>query len=144
MSILDDVLLALIARFVVDDLDHLSVSDESFLQHQLIAVNELVKDVPEEQRHQVIMTWIEDHAAHYRDEWRKKVYSQLLVNHRCADCPLDNNDAKSICVIHHKWTALLNDYIAGKIESEKYIEDALKLLEKHKNHLKISRISAKL
>lgn len=144
MSKLDDVMLALIARFVVDDLDHLSISDEKFLQHQLIEVNDLIKGVPEEEHHRVIMTWIEEHAERYREEWQKKAYSQLLLKRRCIDCPLENEDDKSICIIHYKWAALLKDYIAGKIESDSYIKEALMLLEKHKAQLKISRISVKL
>lgn len=144
MTLLDDATLALIARFVVDDVAHLSLSDEEFLQHQLIEIKNLVKEHPAEKRQQVVMAWISEHAEQYRSEWQKKAYSDLLLQRRCADCPLINDGGKSFCLIHYKWTALLNDYMAGNIESDKYVEETLQLLQKHKANLKVARILSKL
>lgn len=144
MTLLDDALFALIARFVVDDIEHLSISDEEFLQHQLLEIKNLVKELPAERRQQVVMAWISEHAEQYRTEWQKKAFSQLLLKRKCTDCPLTNDGVQSFCIIHDKWTALLKDYIAGNIKSDKYVEETLQLLEKHKDNLKISRILPKL
>ncbi|TNF38255.1 MAG: hypothetical protein EP315_01480 [Gammaproteobacteria bacterium] len=144
MNILDDAVLALIARFVVDDIDHLGVSEEQFLRRQCQEVQQAIRDVPPEQRQQAVLNWISDHAEQYRNNWRRQALSRALLSRRCSDCPLINEDSQSVCVIHQQWAALLNDYVAGNIQSAEYIESSLELLQQHKNHLKVSRIKSRL
>ena len=144
MNLLDDAMLALIARFVVTDVEHLALSEEKFLQHQFLEVKNLIKDVPPEERQQVVIAWISEHAERYRNEWQKKVVAQHLLQRRCADCPLQSDDTTSFCIIHSKWSSLLKDYIAGNIESDQYVEETLQLLEKHKAKLKVTQILSRL
>lgn len=144
MNLLDDAMLALITRFVVNEIEHVDSSEEKFLQHQFLEVKNLIKDVPSEKRQQVVIAWIAEHAERYRNEWQKKVLAQHLLQHRCADCPLQNDGTTSFCIIHSKWSSLLNDYIAGEIESDKYVVESLRLLEKHKAKLKVNQILSRL
>ena len=50
MCVIDDPMLALIARFVVEDIDNLSISDEIFLQHQVAEIGSYIEDAPSNQR----------------------------------------------------------------------------------------------
>ena len=138
MCILDDPILALIARFVVDDLDNLSVSDEVFLKSQVSAINAHIESAPEEQQQQLAMSWIKEHAEDYRTDWQKKALSRFVVDRRCLDCPLVHDNDNGFCTIHSRWIILLNDYVSNRIDSEKYIEETLNVLAQHKNKLKVS------
>ena len=140
MCILDDPMLALIARFVVDDLDNLSISDESFLKSQIAIINSHVKDAPIEEQQQLALSWIKDRAEKYRQDWQRKTLSEYVVDRKCHDCPLVRNSDKDFCTIHKMWVVLLNEYVSDKINSEKYIEDTLNILTQHKNSLKISEL----
>ena len=46
-------------------------------------------------------------------------------------------------MIHRRWVGLLNEYLAGEIHSDSYIEATLRLLREHKDHLKISLAPAR-
>ena len=138
MCILDDPLLALIARFVVDDLDNLSVSDEAFLKSQVAAVRSHVGHAPVEQQQQLALGWIKEHAESYRQDWQKKTLSKVVAEKRCNDCPLIRDNTNAFCTIHDKWVILLNEYVSNKIDSAKYIEETLAILTRNKNDLKIS------
>ena len=140
MSIIDDPTLALIARFVVDDLDNLSISDEAFLKSQVETICSHINDAPKEQRQQMALAWIKEHAERYRREWLRKTLSKRVSDKRCRDCPLQYGSEKDFCRIHKKWTILLNEYVTDKIDSEKYIEKSLHILNQHKNDLKVSEI----
>ncbi|MGB5297315.1 MAG: hypothetical protein WBN08_01910 [Thiogranum sp.] len=72
MEALDDPTLALIARFVVEDVDELKLSDERYLQHQLNEIKRQIEKFPEEQQEQFALAWIREHAERYRRDWRKK------------------------------------------------------------------------
>jgi len=137
-------MLALIARFVVDDIDNINLSDEVFLRHQLIEMRSLLENAPMEQQQQLALAWIKEHAERYRQEWQRRTFSKIALGKRCADCPLIHDGSISYCVIHRRWVLLLKEYIAEEISSEKYIEDTLHLLSQHKTNLKISEISAKI
>ena len=140
MSIVEDPVLALIARFVVDDLDHLSISDEAFLKNQVETIYSHINDAPEEQKQQLALAWIKDHAESYRQEWLRKTLTKRISSKRCLDCPLLHASEKAVCSIHSKWVILLNEYVADKIDSEKYIEETLHILGEHKNDLKVSEL----
>ena len=139
MTILDDTVLALIARFVVDDLENLSISDEHFLQQQIQEIKNHVQGIPREQQQKIILEWIEEHAERYRQQWQKKAITQLLENERCSDCPLIGYSTTH-CAIHEKWIGLLTDYLAGKVDSIEYVEKSLHLLARHKQELKIKHV----
>lgn len=144
MTILDDSLLALIARFVVDDIEKLSISDEKFLKHQVMEIKNHIEHVPREQQQKVILEWIHEHAEQYRKQWQHKAITQVLLHKRCSDCPLIDNSSSRNCAIHEQWLGLVKDYLAGKIDSEQYVVESLHLLEDHKQELKITRIAARL
>ena len=140
MSIIDDPVLALIARFVVDDLDNLSISDEAFLKSQVETICSHINNAPEEQQQQLALAWIKEHAERYRQEWFRKSLTKSVSDKRCQDCPLQHGSGKQYCSIHSKWIILLNEYVTDKIDSEKYIEETLYILNQHKNDLKVSEI----
>ena len=140
MCILDDPLLALIARFVVNDVSNLSISDEAFLKSQVETIRSHIEDAPREQQQRLALSWIKEHAERYRREWQKKMLSEYVAERRCQDCPLTHRSDKNFCSIHSRWVILLNEYVTNKIDSEKYIEDTLNILSQHKNNLKISEI----
>ncbi len=144
MCILDDPIFALIARFVVDDIDNISISDEIILQYQVGEIRNYIENAPIEQQQQLALSWIEEHAERYRQECQRKAFSNIVLDKRCADCPLINDDSKSFCIIHSRWVVLLREYINYEISSDKYIEETLDLLNQHKTELKISAISSRM
>jgi len=141
MEALDDPTLALIARFVVEDVDELKLSDERYLQHQLNEIKRQIEKFPEEQQEQFALAWIREHAERYRRDWRKKIFTETALDKRCADCPLIHDNPTSSCIIHKRWVELLKEYIAGEINSDKYIEETIHLLKEHKNSLKVATLS---
>jgi len=141
MEALDDPTLALIARFVVEDVDELKLSDEHYLQHQINEIKRQIEKFPEEQQEQFALAWIREHAERYRRDWRKKIFTETALDKRCADCPLIHDNPTSSCVIHKRWVELLKEYIAGEINSDKYIEETIHLLKEHKNSLKVATLS---
>ena len=144
MCIIDDPMLALIARFVVEDIDNLSVSDEMYLQHQVAEIRSCIENSPEEQQQQLALVWIKEHAKQYRREWQRKTFSNMAINKRCTDCPLVKDDSDSSCFIHSRWVLLLKEYIADEISSDIYVEETLNLLNQNKKNLKISSISSRM
>jgi len=144
MCIVDDPMLALIARFVVENIDNLSISDEMYLQHQVTEIRSYIEKYPGKQRQQLALAWIKEHAEQYRQEWKKKTFSKIVLDKRCVDCPLIDDSSKSSCAIHSQWVALLKEYMADEIGSDIYIEETLHLLKTNKTNLKISAISSKM
>ena len=137
-------MLALIARFVVKDIDKISVSDEKYLQHQVAEIRSHIENSPGEQQQQLALAWIKEHAKQYRQEWQRKTFSTIALNKRCTDCPLVKDDSDSSCFIHSRWVVLLKEYIADEISSDTYVEETLNLLNQNKNNLKISSISSRM
>ena len=144
MCIIDDPMLALIARFVVKDIDKISVSDEKYLQHQVAEIRSHIENSPGEQQQQLALAWIKKHAKQYRQEWQRKTFSNIALNKRCIDCPLVKDDSDSSCFIHSRWVVLLKEYIADEISSDTYVEETLNLLNQNKKNLKISSISSRM
>jgi hypothetical protein len=141
MFLPDDPMLALITRFVVRETDHPDVSDEQYLQDQLAEIRRHVERFPAEQQEQAALGWIAEHAERYRREWRKKKLSNLILDRRCPDCPLTDDGSRTSCMIHKRWVGLLNEYIAGEINSDRYIRETLRLLGEHKDCLKTALVS---
>ena len=144
MCIIDDPMLALIARFVVEDIDNPSISDETYLQHQVAEIRSHIENSPREQQQQLALAWIKEHAEQYRQEWQRRTLSRIAPDKRCTDCPLVRDGSNSSCVIHSKWVVLLKEYIADEIDSDMYVEETLDLLSQNKSNLKISAISSKM
>ena len=144
MCIIDDPTLALIARFVVEDIDNLSISDETFLLSQVAEIRSHIENAPRKQQQQLALTWIKEHAEQYRQEWHRRTLSKMVQDKRCVDCPLVHGSYKFSCAIHSRWVVLLNEYIADEIDSDIYIEETLNLLNQNKSNLKISAISSKM
>ena len=140
MFVVDDPMLALIARFIVD-VDNLEMSNEEFLQQQVQSIKTYVSRYPPEQQSQKAMEWIEVYAKQYRADWQESVVSKRLTNKRCPDCPLIGHGSSSHCDVHQRWVDLLNNYMAEEITSSKYVEGTLKLMIKHKDRLKVSKVS---
>ena len=144
MCIIDDPMLALIARFVVEDIDNISISDEMYLHQQVDEIRSYIENAPGEQQQQLALAWIKEHAEQYRKEWQRRTFSKIVLDKRCADCPLINNSSEFSCVIHSRWVVLLKEYTADEIGSDIYIEETLHLLNQNKTNLKISAISSKM
>ena len=138
---IDDPLLTLILRFVVDDQDLNEVSDE-FIQSQIHALEKYIHQFPPPEQEACALRWVEQHAATYRRNWEKKVVSIKASGLQCADCPLMAQGNASYCVIHKKWLALLEGYMHDTIDSNEYVKKTLKLLTQHKSQLKIKRIAS--
>lgn len=135
MLIVDDPLLALILRFVVDT-DQADADSEEFLKRQIQTLKQYVAQFPEREQGQRAMEWIEQRAKRYREDWQKRTVSQRTVHLRCADCPLAGRGASEHCEIHEQWLYLLRRYTAHEILSQDYIEQALALLRENRDQLK--------
>ena len=144
MYIIDDPMLALIARFVVEDIENISISDEIYLQQQIAEIRSYIENAPMKQQQQLAMAWIKEHAEQYRQEWQRRTFSKIVLEKRCVDCPLIHGSSKSSCVIHSRWVALLKEYISNEIDSDMYLEETLNLLNQNKMNLKISAITSKM
>ena len=144
MCIIDDPMLALIARFVVEDIDNLSISDEMYLQHQVAEIKSCIENAPRKQQQQLALAWIKEHAEQYRQKWQRRTFSKIVLDRRCADCPLVQDGSNSSCSIHSRWVVLLKEYIADEIGSDIYVEETLSLLNQNKKNLKISVISSQM
>jgi hypothetical protein len=145
MGVIDDPMLALIARFVVEDIDNLRIPDEVFLQQQVEEIKRHVGESEGVELHRLALQWIRENAEHYRREWQKKELSRIVLDKRCMDCPLLRRSTnKPFCTIHNRWVALLREYLADQISSERYVEKTLNLLNQHKKNLKITAISSRI
>lgn len=136
MYIVDDHLLALIARFMGDNQD-VTVSDTEFLIRQVGAIQNYIEQFPEHEREQRTMEWIAEYAREYRRQWQKNAIAQTLGKMRCHDCPLTDTHKSPHCEIHSMWLNLLQHYVADDISSEEYVESTLTLLGRYKDRLKI-------
>jgi predicted metal-dependent hydrolase len=134
MFIVDDPLLALILRFVVNT-DKASKANEAFLQRQLRTIKQYLAQFPAEEHGARAMEWIEQHAETYRQSWQRRTVSSGTVALRCKDCPLKRIGASEHCEIHEQWLYLLRQYIAGRATSAGYVEESLSLLRQYKDEL---------
>ena len=139
MYIADDPTLALITRFV-GEAENLDVSDAEFLLQQIAAIEQYVAPFPTGERQARALEWIEAHARRYRQQWQKQAAVGVLAHARGPDCPLDGGDRATPCAIHERWLELLRRYAATELSSQQYVEDALKLLGRYKDRLKVGRI----
>jgi hypothetical protein len=138
MFIVDDPMLALISRFVLD-VEQLNASNEEFLQQQVHSIEQYVNQFGADERQRRALEWIEEHAKHHRQSWQRRMVTEQLTERRCKDCPLIADDSHAHCAIHAEWSDLLRDYVDDRISSRQYVEDVLKLLSDHKSQLKVAR-----
>jgi hypothetical protein len=131
MLVLDDALMALIMRFVVDTKDD-GMDGQQFLQRQLKVLRKYLAQFPEEERSARAIDWIGEHAARYRRDWERNDLADRTVYLRCSDCPLASIDAAQQCEIHEQWLYLLHRHLAGETMTREYVEDCLAVLRDYK------------
>ena len=136
MSTINDSMFALILRFVGRN-QEITFCDQEFIQKQLKAIQTHIKKFPSEEQELRAIEWIEKYARAYRKTWEKEMVDREFSDQRCPDCPLSEADNFKHCQIHDQWLELLEQYVAGGINSRKYVENVLKLLVQHKENLKI-------
>jgi len=136
MFIVDDPMLALIARFS-EDIDNQGDINKRLLHQQIQTIKQYVEQYPDDQQEKKALEWIEKNARHYRQEWQKRIISERVENKMCPDCPLVG-DSGSTCKIHDRWVSLLKRYVEKKITSREYVENTLKLMNEHKTRLKVA------
>ena len=136
MYTINDAMFALMLRFV--GYNHgVTFCDEEFVQKQLKAIHGHIEKFPPEEQELRAIEWIEEYARRYRKTWEKETVDKEFLNQRCPDCPLSKTGGSGHCQIHDQWLELLEQYVAGGINSKEYVENTLKLLARHKEDLKI-------
>ena len=133
---LDDPLLALLLRFVINT-EQTPAADEEFLLRQIRTIKWYLTQFPSSEQEAKVMEWIEQHAERYRWEWRRRDMSSRTAYVRCEDCPLAGLGAYEHCEIHEQWLYLLRQYTTGQVNTRGYVESCLDLLQHHKDELKL-------
>jgi len=136
MYTLDDSMLTLILRFAGRK-QEIAFSDEEFLRRQVEAIQQYIERYPPEEQEMRAIEWIAERARQYRQIWEKEQLTDEVVTHRCPDCPLSSTGSDEHCEIHEQWLELIHQYMADELNSREYIESALELLARNKEHLKI-------
>ena len=77
MYIVDDPMLALIARFVCVD-KYRGVSEQEFLQLQVDAIESYVQSFPERERDARALKWVGQYAEQFRRNWQRKYLVRWL------------------------------------------------------------------
>ena len=132
----DDSVFALILRFAGFN-QKLSFRADEFFKVQLQEIRAHIDQyLPEEQESRAIK-WIEQYASEYRKTWNKGIVAEEVSEHKCPDCPLQDDNASGHCQIHDQWLELLQKYAVDEIDSQEYVENALSLLAAHKESLRI-------
>lgn len=136
MYTINDSMFALMLRFVGHKKE-IAFSDSDFIEKQIREINDYIDKFPVEERESRTLEWIEENAAQYRKRWENDIIGREASCKRCPDCPLSDTGENEHCEIHNQWLELLEQYISGKINSKKYVQDGLKLLAGHKEDLRI-------
>lgn len=136
MYTINDPMFALILRFVGRN-QKVAFEDDKFIQKELKVIQAHIEQFPPEERELRALEWIEAHAYGYRKTWEKETIGKQLSRQRCPDCPLTVVDDSEHCEIHEEWLSLLQRYADHEISSREYVENALGLIGKHKENLKI-------
>ncbi len=133
--IVDDPMLALIARFVGSDKQRGS-PQESYMRRQVEAIQAYVERYPVGEKEVRAIEWVERHAEQYRKSWQRSHLPRWLKDLRCSDCPLSHVGLIEHCEIHDRWSELLLRYVGEEITSKEYVEKTLDLLNAHKQRLR--------
>ena len=127
---------ALILRFVGGN-QKIAFEDDKFIKKELKVIQSYIEQFPPEERELRAIEWMEAHAYGYRKTWEKEAIGKEFSARRCSDCPLAVMDASEHCEIHEEWMSLLQQYATGEIGSREYVENALELIGRHKENLKV-------
>jgi len=133
---IDDSVFALILRFAGFN-QELSLHSGEFFKKQLQEINTHINQYQPEERGSRAIQWIEQYASEYRKAWNKEIVAKEVLDHKCPDCPLQDDNTLGHCQIHDQWLELLQRYVGGEINSEEYVDNALSLLATHKEDLRI-------
>lgn len=133
---LDDPLLALLLRFVINT-DQTPAANEEFLLRQIKTIKWYLTQFPSSEQGAKVLEWIEQNAERYRGEWQRRDMSSRTAYVRCEDCPLAGLSAYEHCEIHEQWLYLLRQYTTGRVNTRSYVESALDLLQHYKDELKL-------
>ncbi len=136
MYTINDPMFALILRFVGRN-QKVTFEDDKFIKKESQVIQAYIEQFPAEERELRALEWIEAHAYGYRKTWEKETIGKEFSLQRCTDCPLAVVDDSEHCEIHEEWLSLLRQYAADEISSREYVENALGLISKHKENLKI-------
>lgn len=136
MYTINDSMFALMLRFVGHKKE-IAFSDDVFIKKQIKEIESHINNFPPEEREARTLEWIEENAALYRKRWENDIIGREASCRRCPDCPLAKVNENEHCEIHNQWLELLEQYVSGKINSKKYVENGLKLLADHKEDLRI-------
>lgn len=136
MHTINDPMFALILRFVGGN-QKIAFEDDKFIRKELEVIQEYIEQFSADERELRALEWIEAHAYGYRKTWEKEAIGKELSARRCPDCPLAVMDTSEHCAIHEEWMNLLHQYAADEISSREYVENALELIGKHKESLKV-------
>ena len=140
---IDDSLFALILRFAGFNRE-LSFHQDQFFKQQLQEIETYVDQFQVEERGLQAIKWIEQYASEYRKTWNEEIIDEEVLEHKCPDCPLQNETATGHCEIHDQWIELLKKYVADEIDSQEYVKNALALLASHKEDLRVKLSSLAL
>ncbi len=136
MYTINDPMFALILRFVGRN-QKVIFHDGNFIKEQLKEIHAHIDRFPAEEQELRALEWIEVHAHEYRKAWEKETIGKKFSHERCPDCPFATLDDSQHCGVHEEWLNLLKRYAADEIDSKKYVENALGLIARHKEDLKI-------
>jgi len=140
MNDIDDPLLALILRFVVEDSES-SLPHEACMRLQVTLIQEHIAAFALQEREARAIEWVEQHARRFREECKGKLVAAALAEEaRCRDCPLLETADGRPCVIHDRWAALVREYVDEQLSSAEYVGNSLALLQDHKDQLKVTML----
>ncbi len=132
----DNSVFALILRFAGFN-QELSFRADEFFKVQLQEIRAHIDQYQPEEQESRAIRWIEQYASEYRKAWNKKIVTNEASDHKCPDCPLQDDNTSGHCQIHDQWIELLQKYAADEIDSQEYVVNALSLLAVHKEDLRI-------
>jgi hypothetical protein len=136
MYTINDPMFALILRFVGRN-QKVILHDGNFIKKQLKEIQAHIDQFPAQEQESRALEWIEAHAYEYRKAWEKEAIGKEFSRERCPDCPFATMNDSEHCGIHEEWLSLLQRYAADEINSREYVENALNLIVRHKEDLKI-------
>jgi hypothetical protein len=127
---------ALLLRFVGRN-SKVTFHDNEFIKKELQAIQAHIEQFSPPERERRALEWIEAHASEYRKAWEKETIGREFSCQRCPDCPLAVMDDSEHCEVHEEWLNFLRQYASDEISSKEYVENALKLITRHKENLRI-------
>ena len=138
MHEIDDPLLALILRFVVQQANS-HLPDEACMRLQVALIEKHIAGFPVAERELRAIEWVERCAWEFREECRGKLVAKALGDgSQCSDCPLIGSAGGGPCSVHERWAAPLYEYLGDGLSPAGYVKESLGLLQENKNRLRVS------